>query len=228
MRWGAGSLRWVRPLQSILWPSVRRGRIAGRPLRGRRHRRGATRPRATASWRRAGFPSPISPDYEAKLKRAHVILRPEDRAEHIRHEAEQMAFANGLELVADAGLLAEVAGLVEWPVVLMGEIEARFLDLPPEVLQTIDERASEILLGAEPENGPDRTLRDRGQPRDRGPWRDDSGREIKRFSPPACRMRRFFWENDLAGWPRAGMEDWLERAESRDFPRETGLAGPTG
>ena len=54
----------------------------------------------------------------------------------IWHDATQAAFAQGLEVVEDKGLLAEVAGLVEWPVVLMGEIGADFLDLPAEVLQT--------------------------------------------------------------------------------------------
>ncbi len=75
-------------------------------------------------------------DYEAKLKRARVMLRPADRAAHIRADAESLAFAQGMELVPDDALLAEVAGLVEWPVTLMGAIEDRFLDLPPEVLQT--------------------------------------------------------------------------------------------
>ncbi|MBT8408605.1 MAG: glycine--tRNA ligase subunit beta, partial [Alphaproteobacteria bacterium] len=65
-----------------------------------------------------------------------VILSAEDRAEKIWHDATQLAFAQGLEVVEDRGLLAEVAGLVEWPVVLMGEIGAAFLDLPAEVLQT--------------------------------------------------------------------------------------------
>jgi glycyl-tRNA synthetase beta chain len=75
-------------------------------------------------------------DYVAKLAGAKVVLDPAERAARIEHDATQLAFAQGLELVGDKALLAEVAGLVEWPVTLMGGIGAAFLDLPPEVLQT--------------------------------------------------------------------------------------------
>ena len=75
-------------------------------------------------------------DYTAKLKQAFVVLSAEERAETIWHDATTLAFAAGLELVEDRALLAEVAGLVDWPVVLMGEIGEAFLDLPPEVLQS--------------------------------------------------------------------------------------------
>lgn len=135
MRWGAGSLRWVRPLHTILCilsneagtqvvPLNVDGIVSANTTRGHRFL-------APAEFSVANFE-----DYAAKLKRAKVILDPAERAAHIRAEADAMAFAAGLELVEDAGLLAEVAGLVEWPVVLMGRIEDRFLDLPPEVLQT--------------------------------------------------------------------------------------------
>ncbi len=75
-------------------------------------------------------------DYAAKLKVAKVILDPAEREAAIWHDATQQAFARGLEVVPDAGLLTEVAGLVEWPVVLIGGIDEKFLHLPPEVLQT--------------------------------------------------------------------------------------------
>ncbi len=75
-------------------------------------------------------------DYQAKLKRAFVVLDPEERANHIWADATNAAFASGLEVVPDQGLLTEVAGLVEWPVVLMGRIGEGFLGLPAEVLQT--------------------------------------------------------------------------------------------
>ena len=135
MRWGAGSLRWVRPLQSILClltdeagatvvPLEVDGIVAGDRTRGHRFH-------APAAFAVTSFE-----DYAAKLKRAHVILDPEERANRIRAEADSLAFASGLEIVEDAALLAEVAGLVEWPVVLMGRIGEEFLGLPPEVLQT--------------------------------------------------------------------------------------------
>ena len=135
MRWGSGSLRWVRPLHSIVCiltteagsevvPLEVDGIVAGNVTRG--HRFMAPKHFSVNNFE----------DYEAKLKRAFVVLRSEERAETIWHDATTAAFALGLEVVEDKGLLAEVAGLVEWPVVLMGQIGAQFLDLPPEVLQT--------------------------------------------------------------------------------------------
>ncbi len=135
MRWGAGSLRWVRPLHSILCilsdeagasvvPLDVDGIQAGDSTEGHRFM-------APGKFSVTRFE-----DYAAMLKDRSVILSAEERAEKIWHDATQMAFAQGLEVVEDKGLLAEVAGLVEWPVVLMGEIGQEFLDLPAEVLQT--------------------------------------------------------------------------------------------
>ena len=135
MRWGSGSLRWVRPLHAILCilsdeagasvvPLSIDGIVAGNTTEG--HRFLAPGRFAVASF----------DDYAARLKRAFVVLDAQARADHIWADATNMAFASGLEVVPDAGLLAEVAGLVEWPVVLMGAIGEAFLGLPPEVLQT--------------------------------------------------------------------------------------------
>lgn len=135
MRWGSGTLRWVRPLQSILCLLSREtgaevvpleidGLVAGTTTRGHRFQ-------APAEFSVSSFE-----DYEAKLRRACVILDPAERAARIENDLRQQAFARGLEVVEDPGLLAENAGLTEWPVVLVGEIAPRFLDLPPEVLRT--------------------------------------------------------------------------------------------
>jgi glycyl-tRNA synthetase beta chain len=75
-------------------------------------------------------------DYETKLKAHHVMLRTDERMDTIRASAKDLAFAKGLELIEDEALLAETAGLVEWPVVLMGEFDKAFLDVPPEVIIT--------------------------------------------------------------------------------------------
>ncbi|WP_111429758.1 glycine--tRNA ligase subunit beta [Rhodobacteraceae bacterium DSL-40] len=152
MRWGNGSLRWVRPLHSILCllsseagaeavPLKIDGIAAGKVTRG--HRFMAPEPFAVQDFE----------DYRAKLDRAFVLLDPADRAEKILHDATQLAFAQGLELVEDKGLLAEVAGLVEWPVVLMGRIEERFLDLPPEVLRTSMKEHQKFLSVRDPKDG---------------------------------------------------------------------------
>ncbi|GAB4285593.1 MAG: hypothetical protein Kow0058_04910 [Roseovarius sp.] len=136
MRWGSGNLRWVRPLHAILCiltDAAGEARVVDMEIDG--IRAGDTteghRFMGTGRFAVTGYE-----DYAARLRRDKVMLDADERARHIRQEAENLAFAAGLELVADEALLAEVAGLVEWPVTLMGEIGAEFLDLPPEVLQT--------------------------------------------------------------------------------------------
>ena len=135
MRWGAGSLRWVRPLHSILCVLSDKAGSEVVPL----DVDGITSSKVTYGHRFMA-PKQITvngfEDYEAQLKRAFVVLNAGERADAIWEDAKNQAFANGLEVVEDAGLLREVAGLVEWPVVLMGEIAEDFLGLPPEVLQT--------------------------------------------------------------------------------------------
>lgn len=135
MRWGAGALRWVRPLHSILCILSDEGGVETVPASV-----GDIKAGATSRGHRFMGPEVFSVtsfgDYEAKLKQNHVLLRHEQRAEIIWQEASNMAFAQGLDLVEDKALLAEVAGLVEWPVVLIGPIGAAFMELPSEVLQT--------------------------------------------------------------------------------------------
>lgn len=135
MRWGSGSLRWVRPLQAILCILSDEAGTEVVPVEVDGLRAGGT------TWgHRFMAPEPITPrnfdDYAAKLEAAKVVVDAAERARRIRADAETHAFAQGLELVDDPALLAEVAGLVEWPVVLMGAIDPDFLHLPPEVLQT--------------------------------------------------------------------------------------------
>jgi glycyl-tRNA synthetase beta chain len=131
MRWGSGALRWVRPLHSILCcfdgevvPFDVDGIKSGHTTRGHRFL----------------APTEISArrfeEYELKLNKAHVIADASARADTIKTEAKNLAFAQGLELVEDEALFKEVAGLVEWPVVLMGEFDQAYLDVPPEVIIT--------------------------------------------------------------------------------------------
>ncbi|WP_108879628.1 glycine--tRNA ligase subunit beta [Anderseniella sp. Alg231-50] len=131
MRWGSGSLRWVRPLQSIL--CVFDGEVVPFEIDG-------IRSGNTTRGHRFLNPDQITvtafDDYEQSLRSAHVMLDAAERMETIRTEAGNLAFAKGLELIEDKGLLAEVSGLVEWPVVLMGEFHKSFLDVPAEVIVT--------------------------------------------------------------------------------------------
>ena len=131
MRWGSGTLRWVRPLHSIICTFDGEvvafdvdGIRSGNSTRGHRFlSKGEVEVRRFE-------------DYADKLHKAHVIVDANARAESIRHDARTLAMAQGLELIEDEALLKEVAGLVEWPVVLMGEFDAAFLDVPPEVIIT--------------------------------------------------------------------------------------------
>ena len=131
MRWGYGRLRWVRPLHSVLClldgkvvPFEIDGIKSGKETRG--HRFLAPKPFGVK-----GFD-----DYKKKLREANVILDGEERAARILKDARALAARQGLTLVEDEALLAENAGLTEWPVVLMGDIDEAFLSVPPEVLST--------------------------------------------------------------------------------------------
>jgi glycyl-tRNA synthetase beta chain len=131
MRWGSGTLKWVRPLQSILCmfdgevvPFEIEGIHSGNTTMGHRFLRSGK------------IEARRFEDYALALHKAHVIVDAGARAETIRTEAKNLAFAQGLEVVDDEALLKEVAGLVEWPVVLMGEFDKNFLSVPPEVIIT--------------------------------------------------------------------------------------------
>lgn len=140
MRWGKasvkpGSLRWVRPLQSIVCtfgteheettviPFEIDGIVASNVTYGHRFH----------------APGPITvkrfEDYASSLEKAYVVLDAERRKDIILHDARDVAFANGLELVEDESLLEEVSGLVEWPQVLMGSFEEDYLSIPSEIIR---------------------------------------------------------------------------------------------
>ncbi|WP_374830497.1 MULTISPECIES: glycine--tRNA ligase subunit beta [Paenochrobactrum] len=141
MRWGkasaqSGALRWVRPLQSILCtfgPETEETKVIEFEVGG------IHSGNVTFGHRFLSDGQPIKvrrfDDYVAKLEKAFVVLDAERRKEIIATDARNLAFASGLDLVEDEGLLEEVSGLVEWPVVLMGEFEEEFLAIPPEVIQ---------------------------------------------------------------------------------------------
>src|SRR4051812_45351714 len=221
MRWGAasaepGSLRWVRPLHSILCtfgPETETPEIvpfkvdsiaSGDVTRG--HRFMAPAPVAARHFE----------DYAAALQAARVVLDPERRRDIIRHDARDLAFAAGLEVVEDEGLLAEVAGLVEWPVVLMGSFDEAFLDIPPEVIRATiranqkcfvlkrgDALANRFLLVSNIEAS-------------------DGGAKIVAGNERVVRARlsdaKFFWDTDR----KMRLEDRLERLKSIVFHEKLG------
>ncbi|GMO32217.1 glycine--tRNA ligase subunit beta [Bradyrhizobium sp. TM233] len=158
MRWGArsgkpGSLSWVRPLHAITAtfgleteePDVVKFEVDG------------IETGQTTYGHRFMAPDAISvrrfEDYEAKLLDAKVVLDPERRKDAILTDAKQLAFAQGFELVEDQNLLDEVAGLVEWPVVLMGSFEPEFLATPAEVIRATIRNNQKCFVVSDPKTG---------------------------------------------------------------------------
>jgi glycyl-tRNA synthetase beta chain len=135
MRWAAGGLTWVRPIQSLV--VVFDGRPLGRTIEVAEMTLALDN---TTVGHRFLAPGEITvagfADYQRKLKEAYVILDPAERREKIRGQAEALATQHGLIVKRDEALLDEVTGLVEWPVVLCGKIDPAFMGLPPEVLTT--------------------------------------------------------------------------------------------
>ena len=140
MRWGErsarnGALTWVRPLHSIIatfGPETEEPEIVKFDVAG-------IEAGQTTYGHRFMAPTPIEvrrfDDYVSKLEAAKVVLDPERRKNIILEDAKELAFAQGFELVEDQVLLDEVAGLVEWPVVLMGSFDEEFLSIPGEVIR---------------------------------------------------------------------------------------------
>ena len=218
MRWGTGSLKWVRPLHSIVCilsdesgtevvPMSVDGIEAGKTTRGHRFM-------ASDEFNVTSFE-----DYESKLKRANVVLRSDERADMIWSEASNQAFAAGLELVEDKGLLAEVSGLVEWPVVLMGTIADDFLSLPPEVL-TASMREHQKFFSVKDKTGQvvrfvtvaNRETKDQGAT-------ILAGNQKVLFA--RLSDAKFFWENDLRV-AKTGGQEWLESLGNVTFHNKLG------
>ena len=223
MRWGErsaqpGALGWVRPLHSIVAtfgpetedPDIVAfaidGIAAGDETRG--HRFMAPQP----------FKVRRLEDYAAKLEKAKVVLDPERRRQIILADAKNLAFAQGYELVEDAGLLAEVAGLVEWPVVLMGSFDEAFLAIPPEVIRTTIRNNQKCFVLRDPKTG---------QLANKfilvaNIEAEDGGKEIIAGNERVIRARlsdaKFFYETDL----KTRLEDRLAKFNDIVFHEKLG------
>jgi len=135
MRWGTGRLSWVRPLHSIVatfGPETEEPVVVPFDIDGIK---GGDETRGHRFMAPGAIKVRRFEDYVAKLEKAKVVLDPARRADVILADAKNLAFAQGYELVEDNGLLAEVAGLVEWPVTLMGAFDKSFLAIPDEVIR---------------------------------------------------------------------------------------------
>ncbi|SEO92935.1 glycyl-tRNA synthetase beta chain [Methylobacterium sp. UNC300MFChir4.1] len=226
MRWGAasaepGSLRWVRPLQSIVAtfgpetetpevvPVSVAGIAAGTVTYGHRF----LAPEAIEVRR--------FDDYIQALERARVVLDPERRKDVILHDARDLAFARGLDLVEDEGLLEEVSGLVEWPVVLMGSFDASFLDIPAEAIRATiraNQKCFVLRKGGSEDLAPAFILVS-------NLVATDGGQAITAGNERVVRARlsdaKFFWETDKA----TRLEDRLPKLDSIVFHEKLGTQG---
>ena len=231
MRWGGGDATWVRPLHSIIClfdgkviPVSFAGVTAGNTTRGHR------------------FLSPAvitiskPEEYELLLEKAFVIADRGKRKASILAQAESVAAAAGLQLKKDDGLLEEVAGLVEYPVVLAGKIDAKFMDLPKEVLVS-EMRAHQkyfALLKPSPSGrvqgeGPHPNLLPEGEGALSDTFlitanmkTDDAGKAIIAGNERVLRARlsdgRFFWDQDR----KKTLDQWAEGLKTVTFHAKLG------
>ena len=229
MRWGeksseAGSMRWVRPLQSILCtfgPETEEPVVVDFEV-------GGVRSSNLTFGHRFHAPAQIKvrrfDDYISSLEKAKVVLSAERRQEIILADAKNLAFAQGLELVEDAGLLAEVANLVEWPVVLMGEFDESFLDIPDEVVQlTIRTNQKCFVLRGSGGALTNRFLLVSNIEA------SDGGVEVAKGNGKVVAARladaKFFWESDLAVVKNEGFEPWIAKLDTVTFHAKLGTQG---
>ncbi|HEY8382939.1 MAG TPA: glycine--tRNA ligase subunit beta [Microvirga sp.] len=223
MRWGPasvqpGSLRWVRPLQAIVCtfgPETEDPVVVPVEIDG-------LRAGDVTYGHRFMAPEPIRvrrfDDYAPALERAKVVLDADRRKDMILHDARDLAFAQGLELVEDEGLLEEVAGLVEWPVVLMGTFDEAFLSIPPEVIRATIRANQKCFVLRDPRTGnlANRFLLVSNL------IASDGGKTIVAGNERVVRARlsdaKFFWETDQ----KTRLEDRLEKLKTIVFHEKLG------
>ena len=214
MRTGRGEMRWVRPLQRIVClfdgavvPFEVDGIASGNQTEGHRvHGRG---------------PYKVSgvDDYVTQLAGdGHVLLTREARREKIATEAKAICESAGLELVEDKGLLEEVVGLAEWPVVILGDMDPAFLELPSEVIQLSMRTHQKYFAVRDPKSGglaPNFVVVANIDAADGGKAIAAGNRKVL-----SARLEdgRFFWENDK----KAGLEAMASKLAKIDFKKELG------
>ncbi|HEY1752101.1 MAG TPA: glycine--tRNA ligase subunit beta [Caulobacteraceae bacterium] len=211
---GAGKLRWVRPLQRILCVFDRKvvaieidGIAAGDLSEGHRFM-GDAQP----------FRARDFDEYREALAGHYVILDAEVREQRILDGAREVCAGRGLELVDDAGLLEEVAGLAEWPVPVLGDMDAAFLELPPEVIRTsmrVHQRYFTVRSRATGKLAPNFVVIANIEAADGGALVAAGNARVlsARLSDA-----QFFWNEDR----RAGFEPWLARLKGVTFHARLG------
>jgi glycyl-tRNA synthetase beta chain len=202
MRFPGSSVRWVRPLHAIVCtfdgeivPFEFAGVTSGNVTYG--HRFLSSGPITVRRF----------DDYVDALRKAHVILDADQRKAHIFEGVKQAAFVHGLEMIPDEGLLDEVAGLAEYPQVLIGAIEDQFMDVPPEILQTSMRTHQKYFSLRDPKTG---KMANRFA-LVAATVASDAGREIVAGNERVLRARlsdaKFFWDQDRKRTLESRVED---------------------
>ena len=227
MRWGElsakhSALTWVRPLHSIVAtfgieteePEVVKfelpGVEIGNTTRGHRFMAPAT------------FTVRRFDDYVAKLEAAKVVLDPQRRKDIILQDAKTLASAQNYELVEDQVLLDEVAGLVEWPVVLMGEFDKEFLSIPGEVIRATIRTNQKCIVVSDPNSGKlvNKFILTANIEA------SDGGKAIVAGNERVIRARlsdaKFFYESDLKNWKGKSPDDLLKKFDQIVFHEKLG------
>ena len=214
MRWGTGTLRWVRPLKRIVClfdgavvPFDMDGIESGDVTEGHRFM-GSGRPFAVKDFA----------DYRAKLEREHVLLDATDRRLKILEAARAVCHAEGLELVDDDGLLDEVSGLAEWPTPILGAMDPQFLDLPPEVVRLSMKVHQKYFAVRDPKTGglaPNFVVVANVEATDGGTALAAGN---SRVLSARLNDARFFWDEDR----KVGFDVWLEKLKGVTFHAKLG------
>lgn len=214
MRWGTGSLRWVRPLKRIVClfdgavvPFEIDGIESGDVTEGHRFM-GSGQPFAVRDFA----------DYRAKLERERVLLDATDRRLKILEAARAVCQAEGLELVDDDGLLDEVSGLAEWPTPILGAMDPQFLDLPPEVIRLSMKVHQKYFAVRDPKTGglaPNFVVVANVEATDGGTALATGN---SRVLSARLNDARFFWDEDR----KVGFDVWLEKLKGVTFHAKLG------
>lgn len=214
MRWGSGTLRWVRPLKRIIAlfdgavvPFEIDGIESGDTTEGHRFL-GSGKPFAVKDFA----------DYRQKLEREHVLLDVADRKLRILEAARKVCADKGLALVDDDGLLDEVAGLAEWPTPILGDMDPQFLSLPPEVVRLSMKVHQKYFAVRDPAKhglAPHFVVVANVEA-------SDGGKALAAGNSRVLSARlndaRFFWDEDQ----KVGFEPWLKKLEGVTFHAKLG------
>lgn len=225
MRWGSGTLRWIRPLKRILClfdgavvpfeidcgasssEAVGEKIVSGDLTEGHRFL-GSGKPFAVKDFA----------DYRAKLEREHVLLDVADRKLRILEAAKKVCADKGLALVDDDGLLDEVAGLAEWPTPILGDMDPQFLALPPEVVRLSMKVHQKYFAVRDPAKhglAPHFVVVANVEA-------SDGGKALAAGNSRVLSARlndaRFFWDEDQ----KVGFEPWLKKLEGVTFHARLG------